>query len=324
MADITADASTGVVTAGTGAARNDKIGLDELMLAMDVVDTLRHEEKLVERELNEEAREHQLVERLRAVYAKQGIEVPDHVIADGVAALKEDRFTYTPPASGLRRTLAHAYVTRHQWGRKVAIVALAGVVAVAALFAVGRYNSYQETQARIAVTQQMPKQIEALSAQISAIARDEEALTRAAALANAGIAAARNENSTAAQEQITKLTALLAQLKQEYTIRIVSRSGEKSGLERTHTSGGKAHYLIVEALDADGKALSVPIRNDESSAAEHVKKWGIRVEKRVFDAVRTDKLADGIVNNAVVGHKRLGRLAPEYSRGVGGGSITAW
>ena len=39
--------------------------LDDLMLAMDVVDTLRHEERLVSRELNEAARESELVERLR-------------------------------------------------------------------------------------------------------------------------------------------------------------------------------------------------------------------------------------------------------------------
>ena len=36
--------------------------------AMDVVDTLRHRERLIERELNEVVREEQLVERLRALY----------------------------------------------------------------------------------------------------------------------------------------------------------------------------------------------------------------------------------------------------------------
>src|SRR4029453_14516698 len=44
---------------------------DGLVLAMDVVDTLRHRERLVERELNEE----QLIERLRSLYKGQGIEV---------------------------------------------------------------------------------------------------------------------------------------------------------------------------------------------------------------------------------------------------------
>jgi uncharacterized protein DUF6384 len=71
--------------------------LDDLMLAMDVVDTLRHRERLVERELNEEVREEQLIERLRALYKSQGMDVPDSVIAEGVKALKDSRFVYTPP-----------------------------------------------------------------------------------------------------------------------------------------------------------------------------------------------------------------------------------
>ena len=63
--------------------------LDDLMIAMDVVDTLRHRERLIERELNEEVREEQLVERLRALYKSQGLDVPDRVIPP---SLKTDRW----------------------------------------------------------------------------------------------------------------------------------------------------------------------------------------------------------------------------------------
>src|SRR3712207_8628772 len=42
--------------------------LDEVMLAMDVVDTLRHQESLVNRELSEEDRDAQLLQRLRDIY----------------------------------------------------------------------------------------------------------------------------------------------------------------------------------------------------------------------------------------------------------------
>ena len=57
--------------------------LDDVMLAMDVVDTLRHRERLVERELNEDMREEQLIERLRELYKSQGIDVPDRIIDEG-------------------------------------------------------------------------------------------------------------------------------------------------------------------------------------------------------------------------------------------------
>ena len=71
--------------------------LDDVMIAMDVVDTLRHREDLVRRELNDEGRERELIARLRQIYHDQGIEVPDHVLAEGVKALDDSRFVYTPP-----------------------------------------------------------------------------------------------------------------------------------------------------------------------------------------------------------------------------------
>ena len=59
--------------------------LDDIMLAMDVVDTLRRRERLVSRELDELGREEDLKARLKRIYAQQGIDVPDHVIEQGFA-----------------------------------------------------------------------------------------------------------------------------------------------------------------------------------------------------------------------------------------------
>ena len=102
--------------------------LDDVMLAMDVVDTLRHREGLVERELNAGLREEQLVARLRELYKSQGIEVPDRIIEEGVKGLKESRFVYTPPRPGYARTLALVWVRRavyaKRFGTAVAIVAI--------------------------------------------------------------------------------------------------------------------------------------------------------------------------------------------------------
>ena len=106
--------------------------LDDVMLAMDVVDTIRHQQLIVERELNSEQRREQLMAKLKSLYAAQGLDVPDHILAEGVAALEEDRFAYTPPNSGLQTTLAHWYVNRSRWGKPLLLVlALALVVFVA-------------------------------------------------------------------------------------------------------------------------------------------------------------------------------------------------
>src|SRR5690606_4842766 len=90
--------------------------LDEVMLAMDVVDTLRHREQLVAKELAEGVREEDLYARLRQVYAAQGIDVPERILREGVAALRENRFVYKPKGSPAARRWAMLYVHRRRWG----------------------------------------------------------------------------------------------------------------------------------------------------------------------------------------------------------------
>ena len=103
-------------------AKPEKIELDEVMLAMDVVDTLRHEQLLVERELASDERDQALIEKVKRMYAAQGLEVSAEVIAAGVAALKENRFAYQPPPRG-SAWLANLYVSRNRLAKWAAILA---------------------------------------------------------------------------------------------------------------------------------------------------------------------------------------------------------
>jgi hypothetical protein len=109
--------------------RPRKFELDEVMLAMDVVDTLRHQRALVEQELQSEDRERELIEKLKKTYADQGLTVSEEVIAQGVRALREERFAYQPPPKGLKTSLARLYVHRGRWfkGAMVLTAALAAV-----------------------------------------------------------------------------------------------------------------------------------------------------------------------------------------------------
>jgi len=120
-----------------------KPALDEVMLAMDVVDTLRHNERLVERELSTEDRDARLKERLRRIYTAQGLEVSDWALEEGVAALKEERFKYEPPPPSFAVRLANLYVDRGRWG-KAALIAVAALVLV--LAAAQGYRFYQTQQ----------------------------------------------------------------------------------------------------------------------------------------------------------------------------------
>jgi len=106
----------------------ERVPLDEVMLAMDVVDTLRHERALVEAELDSDKRAAKLTARVKSIYESQGIEVSDGVIAEGVKALEEDRFVYEPPDRTLAVRLAEVYVERGKWARRGLVVAFVAVL----------------------------------------------------------------------------------------------------------------------------------------------------------------------------------------------------
>ena len=124
---MSAEAVTTAVSGDVEPKHKQPQPLDDVMLAMDVVDTLRRRRRLVERELDAEGREQDLKQRLHKIYATQGIEVPDHVLEEGVAALKEERFVYSPPPESLATRLASLYVRRASWGKWV-MASLAGLL----------------------------------------------------------------------------------------------------------------------------------------------------------------------------------------------------
>ena len=126
-------------------SKDEALPLDEVMLAMDVVDTLRHRQDLVGRELDAAARESHLIARLREIYHQQGIEVPDHILQEGVAALAESRFVYTPPDGGFGVAMARLYVARKTWGRLVLAVAIVATLGLGGYFF--GYLPYQAAQA---------------------------------------------------------------------------------------------------------------------------------------------------------------------------------
>ena len=137
--------------------------LDEVMLAMDVVDTLRYQKVLVDRELNSERRKQNLIERLRELYASQGIEVTDSVLAEGVKALEEDRFRYRPTEEGFKHTLANIYIERGKWGRRL------GVLLLALLLIRGGYYLFVEAPENRENRQQLTELNEAIDARLSQV-----------------------------------------------------------------------------------------------------------------------------------------------------------
>ena len=289
------------------------------MLAMDVVDTIRHRELIVERELNSEQRREQLMAKLKSLYAAQGLDVPDHILAEGVAALEEDRFAYTPPESGLQTTLARWYVNRSRWGKPLlAVLALALIALVAWQLLVVRPEA-----ARVAA---IPTTLQTSYQAAIDVATVESAQERAAELLALGEAALGRGDTAEANEAIEALASLRAMLEQNYELRVVSRPGELSGVWRVPEAnpGARNYYLIVEAIDGAGNALAMPVRNEEDGRVYTVQKWGVRVDQSTFDRIAADKRDDGIIQDYVLAVKESGRLQPEYRITTTGAAITEW
>lgn len=301
--------------------------LDDVMIAMDVVDTIRHSEDLVRRELNDGAREAELIERLREIYRQQGIEVSDKVLAEGVKALKESRFTYTPRPPSWRRTLFEAWVNRRRWGA-FAGVALALLLSTCGYeyLAVTRPAQLAEEQARIEISETLPRSIRQAHADILKVATDASVKPRADLLLADGEKVIRDKDRAAATKIFAEMKRLSDDVAAEYTLTIVSRPGETSGVWRRPPRGAtqRNYYIIVEALAPDGRKLRLPIRNEENGETDVVEKFGVRVPQAIFDAVAADKRDDGIVQRNRYGVKRRGTVTVDYLMPFDGGMITKW
>jgi hypothetical protein len=321
MADVAAAAAPGAVPEKPAPQK-----LDELMLAMDVVDTLRHQEGLVEKALAEDERDAALKTRLRQIYEGQGLAVSDRILADGIRALKESRFVYDPAPPSFRRTLALMWVRR-------GLVARVAAVVVVALGLVGGYGYWHAVSAeraaeaaRVEISVTLPHRLDVAAAAVTGAAVTDDAKAEAARLVADARAALATGDAAATTAALSAIDAFGARLAQTYALQIVSRPGERTGVFRVPDDNRSArnYYIIVEAVTPEGRKIAVPVTSEENGAAVTAEKWGVRVPKATYDAVARDKQDDGIVENNVLGVKERGHLTPTYAMPVERGAITSW
>ncbi|MFY9655114.1 MAG: DUF6384 family protein [Methylocystis sp.] len=307
------------------AGQNPK--LDDLMLAMDVVDTLRHDQRVVEQELSASLSDEALIERLREIYKGQGIEVSDQVLQEGVKALREKRFSYKPPASGLARSLALMWIDRARYG-----AILAGVLAILAIIGAGHYflvtKPQEEARAREQqeLTVTLPKSLDDGFAEVIRESKVEQANKAAAQILSDGKAALARGDLVGARKDVSDMDALLNELRAVYVLRIINRRGEASGVWRRPPNNpqGRNDYLIVEAVTPEGTVLQRKILNEETNELTKVDKWGVRVSRETYERVAAEKRQTGIIESNIVAKKERGHLDLDYVIPVVGGTITKW
>lgn len=313
-------------TAAAPAPAAPEAKLDDLMLAMDVVDTLRHEDTMVEKELGQDMRDEALKKRLRQIYESQGLTVTDRILEEGIKALKESRFAYSPPPPGFGTTMAKIWVRRKVYGPILAIVLGLFVAFIGwQVYKAGEASRAAEAE-RVEITETLPAALASAADAARSAATDPDAVAQIDALVAAGETARTAGNADAMRKAVADLDKIRADLIRTYELRIMSRPGEDTGVFRIPDVNEDAqnYYIIVEAVTLSGEVLSLPIVNQEDGQTYTVSKWGVRVPEATYNAVRDDKVDDGIVQNNILGEKPRGTLKVTYLMPVEPGAITEW
>jgi hypothetical protein len=188
------------------------------------------------------------------------------------------------------------------------------------------FHQWQLDQARQELAEAMPAQMDALYQAIFDVTKIQQASNDAADVRDRGKAAAKAGDRPAAEAALAQLTAIRDTLQQDYQLRVVDRPDTKWGFWTFPQINSDAtnYYLVVEAVDSQGKTLSLPIRDEDSGRTETVALWGERVPEEVYRAVEADKQDDGTIEHSLVGIKDIGFLDPNYLVQVLGGTVTKW
>ena len=282
------------------------------MLAMDVVDTLRHERMLITRDIDSEVRRDTLVDRLRDIYRGQGIDVPDDILMDGVTALEEERFRYHPPRESLGTKLALLYINRGKWlplfATLLAVIGLGWAVNHAAF-----ERPAQVEQARIErLADALPAQLDTAYSSALDVAGAGEATRIVQSAFADGQAALQSGDFAAAEAALDTLRELRTDLALEYDLRIINRSGEMSGLIWDNVP-----YVVVEATGPDGAPVSLSIESATTGRVRDVSTFAVEVDRATFESVAADFEADRRVDASEVGSKARGELDAEYTLDIG-------
>ncbi|MFK7913144.1 MAG: DUF6384 family protein [Pseudomonadales bacterium] len=295
--------------------------LQDVMLAMDAVDTLRHADKLVDQALDSDGRAAALVARLREIYRAQGVPVSDAVLAEGVAQAEQARYRHRPTGASWQRLLARWYIHRDRWLRFVLIVP----VLVGLLYLLNGALANMTGGLTVHSTR---TSADLRSAYVDAMTMaDGGAMghgNRIDALYHGGTVALEQGDKAGARRAVADLEAFSQALAVSYTLRVVDEPGKRSTVSvREPESGALRYYVLVEPLDQRGRALAVAITFPDGSQRE-TKRYGIEVPEQTFAAVREDQQDNGRIDAGVVGYKASYEMVPDYAMPVLQGTIAPW
>ena len=253
---------------------------------------------------------------IQLMYEELGDLVDADTIEKALDEYLSQRYAFAPAQKGLRRNLALLYIKRGWVATRVILPTAAAATIVWGGFAYveGVNQRMQELEAAALVT--LEADVERLHDALLASAAEDLVRERAAALDAAAESQLAAQDADALERTAERFQNLHDLVAAEYRIEITG------GTWRTRDNI-RNNYLVVRALDADGRAVTVPIRNEESGATRRVSEWGERVPQEVYDRVAADKQDNGIIDDEEFGFKRRGFITAER-RYPDVGQITEW
>lgn len=296
-----------------------EVRLRDQMGAIALIDEMRHQQMIVQEHLDLPKRREEVARRIRAYYQSQNISVNDELVEQGVRSYFEGRLTFEAPRAGaLPGLLARLYITRSKWKKPVTVGATTLALLIGGGYVAQQARETAATQAAArdaAVMEDIAAQIRQMDTRFKAMGLAPAEVEQVTSMLTTANAAVRERDAGRAREALAALKATLVYAETPLTFNVVDRGGVKSGVERNYSgSGGKSWFLIAEAVDASGNIVPVTVASAESGARKQATLFGVRVSKDVYDSVKADKMADGHVDNRLLGKKPANSLTPQFTR----------
>ena len=286
------------------------LSLHEMLQIMDVARAIKEEQLTVEQQFRIEETRAKIRERLIASAKVAGDNVTDAEVDTAIQLYFDNLHLYRDPPWGFNRLWAQLYVWRV---RVVGALALSGALGVGVWIAFFNAAMPWSPASRAALAiRQAEQDARGVLEQLNVTAKDATARQAVDELTKEFHAVEAAENVAAIQQSQQRMSELLATLNESYTLQIVTGAGRDSAVTREWSQGGPgalSYYVIVEARTRDGRIVPQSVQDAETGSSKSVNQWGEQVPKEVYDRLKADKVADGVLNETRFGEKTRGSLA---------------
>ena len=253
---------------------------------------------------------------VQAGFERESVAADNHLKAAARQLERASELAQSPTAYSVDNYARLGGAVERQLGQQSA--ALAGVTSA--------LDSAESAIGRLERMRGLPAELKLLRDEAMGLAVEAKVDQRISGDYDNALVSLRQGDVASAESAADAMKAAIATLSTEYTLSIVSRPGEMSGVIREPPNNRSAsnYYVVVEALDRSGSPVNVSVQSEEDGRTRTVNRWGIRVEESLFNRVRADKQDDGIIQNRIVGAKERGFLKPRYQVPTSGAAITSW